>query len=139
MAHNCFIYETLNPVLEMQRSTENGLMTLSGVFGVCGVRNNNKRVYEKSNYAKCVKEMQNRIAENKGIPEILQFRNIGESIVAYRPYGNSYSNGFQTCTIIESAFTNRNNPDIIHCLNSRATVKCVVTNMRKSFSEGITS
>lgn len=73
MANNCFIYETLNQVSEMKHEvSENGLMTLSGVFGVCGVRNNNKRVYEKSNYAKCVKEMQNRIAENKGIPGELE-------------------------------------------------------------------
>lgn len=66
MAHNCFIYETLSPVNEMKMTNEGGLMTLSGVFGVCGVRNNNKRVYEKSNYAKCVKEMQQRIQENNG-------------------------------------------------------------------------
>ena len=73
MANNCFIYETLNQVSEMRHEvSENGLMTLSGVFGVCGVRNNNKRVYEKSNYAKCVKEMQKRIAENKGIPGELE-------------------------------------------------------------------
>ena len=73
MANNCFIYETLNQVSEMKHEvSENGLMTLSGVFGVCGVRNNNKRVYEKSNYAKCVKEMQARIAENKGIPGELE-------------------------------------------------------------------
>lgn len=73
MVNNCFIYETLNQVSEMKHEvSENGLMTLSGVFGVCGVRNNNKRVYEKSNYAKCVKEMQNRIAENKGIPGELE-------------------------------------------------------------------
>lgn len=73
MINNCFIYETLNQVSEMKHEvSENGLMTLSGVFGVCGVRNNNKRVYEKSNYAKCVKEMQNRIAENKGIPGELE-------------------------------------------------------------------
>lgn len=72
MQNNCFIYETLNPVMEMKRTTEGGLMTLSGVFGVCGVRNNNKRIYEKGNYAKCVHEMQQRIKENGGIPGELE-------------------------------------------------------------------
>lgn len=73
MAKNCYVYETLNPVTEMQQQvSDTGLMTLSGVFGVCGVRNNNKRVYEKANYAKCVKEMQARIQENKGIPGELE-------------------------------------------------------------------
>ena len=36
---NCLIYETLNGVKEMSVKKENGLMTLTGTFGVCGVRN----------------------------------------------------------------------------------------------------
>ena len=73
MAKNCLIYETLNGVNEMQvEKTSNGLMTLSGVFGVCGVRNNNHRVYETQNYSKMVTEMQNRIKTEGGIPGELE-------------------------------------------------------------------
>ena len=69
---NCLIYETLNGVKELSVTKENGLMTLTGVFGVCGVRNNNKRVYETSNYAKMVQEMKSEISKNNGIPGELE-------------------------------------------------------------------
>lgn len=69
---NCLIYETLNGVKELSVTKENGLMTLTGVFGVCGVRNNNKRVYETSNYAKMVQEMKSEINKNNGIPGELE-------------------------------------------------------------------
>ena len=68
MSKRCAIYETLNPISEMQvTKTSDGLMTLSGTFGVCGVRNNNQRVYEAGNYSKMVTEMQGRIKEQGGI------------------------------------------------------------------------
>lgn len=67
-----YIYETLNDAKTMTISKENGLMTLSGTFGVCGVRNNNSRVYETSNYKKMVEEMQGRIKRDGGIPGELE-------------------------------------------------------------------
>lgn len=69
---NCLIYETLNGVSDMNVKKENGMMTLTGVFGVCGVKNNNQRVYETANYAKMVKEMKAEIEKNNGIPGELE-------------------------------------------------------------------
>lgn len=65
--NECLIFETFNAVKDLKRDSSNGLMTLSGVFGECGVRNNNNRVYEKANYGKMVKEMQDRIKRDGGI------------------------------------------------------------------------
>lgn len=68
MSKRCAIYETLNPISEMKvGKTSEGLMTLSGTFGVCGVRNNNQRVYETGNYSKMVTEMQSRIKNDGGV------------------------------------------------------------------------
>ena len=72
MSKNCFIYETLNGVKDLNVKRDGEFMTLSGVFGVCGVRNNNKRIYETSNYSKMVTEMQGRIKEEGGIPGELE-------------------------------------------------------------------
>ena len=67
-----YIYETLNDAKSMTIEKKDGLMTLSGTFGVCGVRNNNSRVYETSNYKKMVEEMQGRIKQDGGIPGELE-------------------------------------------------------------------
>lgn len=72
MSKNCFIYETLNAVKQLESQKNGNFMTLSGVFGVCGVKNNNQRVYETHNYSKMVSEMQKRIKEEGGIPGELE-------------------------------------------------------------------
>ena len=57
-----FIYETLNEVATLtSHKSSDGLMHLSGCFGKCGVLNNNKRIYETSNYKKMVENMQARL------------------------------------------------------------------------------
>ncbi len=66
------IFETLNDVKSMKASRDaNGFMHLEGVFGVCGVKNNNHRIYQKDNYAKMVESLQKRI-ETEGCPGELE-------------------------------------------------------------------
>ena len=75
MDRHCVILETLNDVkmLESKRCAD-GLMRLEGVFGVCGVKNNNGRIYEAKNYAAMVTEMQHRI-QTEGCPGELEHPN----------------------------------------------------------------
>lgn len=69
---NVLIFEKLNNVSNLTKEESNdGYMRLSGVFGVCGIRNNNKRVYSKDNYSKMVTEMQKRI-KTEGVPGQLE-------------------------------------------------------------------
>ena len=66
------IYETLGSVSNMQivESKNPNEVRLSGVFGVCGIRNDNHRVYEKANYAKCLEALQTKIANNNCLGEL---------------------------------------------------------------------
>lgn len=76
MSKQCLVFETMNQINEMKVAKEsNGLMTLTGVFGVCGKRNNNNRVYETKNYASMVTEMQSRIKESGGVAGELEHPN----------------------------------------------------------------
>jgi hypothetical protein len=71
------VYETLGKVSDLQvleSATGKNEVRLHGVFGVCGVRNNNKRVYNKQNYGMMVEALQNVIA-NEGCPGELEHPN----------------------------------------------------------------
>lgn len=66
------IYETLGSISNMQvvESKNTNEVRLSGVFGVCGIRNDNHRVYEKANYAKCLEALQTKIANKNCLGEL---------------------------------------------------------------------
>ena len=74
----CLIYETLGKVTNLQVSESaapQGMMRLEGVFGVCGVKNQNNRVYDKENYAKMVEALQEVIKQDNGCPGELEHPN----------------------------------------------------------------
>ena len=72
----CLIYETLGKVsnLQIKEAAGDGLMRLEGVFGVCGVKNQNNRVYDKNNYKQMVESLQKTIKES-GCPGELEHPN----------------------------------------------------------------
>ena len=72
----CLIYETLGKVsdLEIVESKGSNGMRLHGVFGVCGIKNQNNRVYDKENYKQMVESLQKVIKES-GCPGELEHPN----------------------------------------------------------------
>ena len=73
----CLIYETLGKVTNLQVSeaaAPQGMMRLEGVFGVCGIKNQNNRVYDKENYGKMVESLQE-VIKTTGCPGELEHPN----------------------------------------------------------------
>lgn len=72
----CLVFETLGKVSDLQvvENKGNNEMRLSGVFGVCGVKNQNNRVYDRDNYAQMVESLQKVIA-TEGCPGELEHPN----------------------------------------------------------------
>ena len=76
MTKKCLVFETLGNVknLQIQESSNDNEVRLSGVFGVCGIKNGNNRIYDKANYAKMVESLQQVIA-TEGCPGELEHPN----------------------------------------------------------------
>lgn len=66
------VFETLASTSDMEilESKSDGVVRLHGVFGVCGVKNGNNRVYSKENYGKMVENLQNVIANEGCLGEL---------------------------------------------------------------------
>ena len=65
---NCMVFETIGNVqsLNIEKIDEgksDGLIRMSGIFGVCGVKNGNNRIYNKENYGLMVEALQKQIQE----------------------------------------------------------------------------
>lgn len=72
MTKKGIIYETLGTTAQMQimESGNSGEMLLHGVFGVCGIKNGNNRIYEKSNYGKMVNLLQEQMKSEAVLGEL---------------------------------------------------------------------
>lgn len=68
----CLVFETLGKVSDMNliKESADGLMRLHGVFGVCGVKNNNNRIYNKKNYGVMVEALQQEITTGSVLGEL---------------------------------------------------------------------
>ena len=68
----CMVFETLGPTtgLQIQESQNTNEVRMSGVFGVCGVKNENRRIYSKENYGMMVENLQKEIASNGLLGEL---------------------------------------------------------------------
>jgi len=60
----CMVFETLGPTtgLQIQESQNTNEVRMTGVFGVCGIKNENRRIYSKENYGMMVENLQKVIA-----------------------------------------------------------------------------
>lgn len=69
---HCLVYETLGSVTDMKivESASDNCVRLSGVFGVCGIKNGNNRIYNKENYGKMVENLQNVIVNEGCLGEL---------------------------------------------------------------------
>ena len=72
MTKKGIIYETLGSTAQMQivESGNSGEVLLHGVFGVCGIKNGNNRIYEKSNYGKMVNMLQEQMKSEAVLGEL---------------------------------------------------------------------
>jgi len=73
---HCLVYETLGTVSDLKISEANGdgLTRLEGVFGVCGIKNQNNRIYDKENYKQMVESLQ-KVIKTQGCPGELEHPN----------------------------------------------------------------
>lgn len=72
---NCLVFETLGKVtdltvVEESAKNSNEGIRLHGIFGVCGIKNGNNRIYSKENYGKMVENLQNVIATEGCLGEL---------------------------------------------------------------------
>ena len=76
MTKRCLVFETLGSVtnLAVQESANSNEVRLTGVFGVCGIKNGNNRIYDKANYGKMVESLQN-VIKSEGCPGELEHPN----------------------------------------------------------------
>ena len=73
----CMVFETLGNIQNMkvmENNSTTGEVRLQGVFGVCGIKNNNNRIYDKNNYSKMVEALQRTIM-TEGCPGELEHPN----------------------------------------------------------------
>lgn len=72
MTKKGIIYETLGSTEKMRivESGNSGEVLLQGVFGVCGIKNGNNRIYEKSNYGKMVNLLQEQMKSEAVLGEL---------------------------------------------------------------------
>ena len=68
----CMVFETLGPTTSLRESIDERTneVRLTGVFGVCGIKNENRRIYSKENYGLMVDALQNVIVSEGLLGEL---------------------------------------------------------------------